>query len=251
MGSIRYVAFIDILGFKALVEKFQGRSDELGQMMKELFTSAILAAMTGESVHIRKHPDPRTLPTDVMYYQFSDSVIFYTRDDTSASLEKIVKVLCLLFARASLIGFPLRGGLVKGEIYADPPIILGRAVNKAYELEGKQNWSGLIVDDSCFAGPEEQQTKNRLLQQKWMVKTTVPIKGEPYGAEMHVINWAEFVGLRLSSMEVFQANLTKYVGHPKTKAEKEKIANTISFLKAYIGSSPLPSFLVPAILREP
>ncbi|ASJ53808.1 hypothetical protein BP422_09750 [Brevibacillus formosus] len=83
--NLRYVAFIDILGFRNIVKQFKGRVADLGTELSNIFRAAIFAALTGENVNIENLPSETELPQVVKFYQFSDSVILYTDDHKAES----------------------------------------------------------------------------------------------------------------------------------------------------------------------
>ncbi len=239
----RFVAFIDILGFKAIVERNRGNIESVGRFLQNIYQSSIVSAITGESVLIGTKHDMSNLSEDIQLYQFSDSLIMYTKDDSNYCLEKIIWTLNLLMARSVLEGIPLRGGLVKGEMFAEPPILVGDAINRAYLLESKQEWSGIIVDSGCIFLDEHEKV---LIQSKVITRAPVPVKDREQGIrfENHlVINWPEFLGQRAINEEEFKQIFWKYTGTPEGDKEIKKMEHTLAFYKEHLGSSPIPSFI--------
>lgn len=247
----RFVAFIDILGFKGIVETYKGRIDELGKKLSEIFTSAIYAAVKGEDTKVGDIP--KDLPDDISFYQFSDSVILYTKDGSSRSRDTIINALNYLLARSAIQGFPLRGGLVKEELYVNPPVLVGEGIIKAYSLEMKQEWSGVIVDEDCYPLLEDKKVD---LENKLIATASVPVKirnGEKiiFCNEGHlVINWPEFVGNLVSNKDDFKECFIKETGMPIEEKDKTKLENTLKFFENHVGFSKLPSLVfIGALLR--
>ncbi|HHT7180666.1 TPA: hypothetical protein ACTZ5A_005380 [Bacillus cereus] len=259
----RYVAFIDILGFKGIVNSYKGKINDLGEKLSQIFNASIYSAITGEDTKVGIQPGE--LPNDILFYQFSDSVILYTKDDSDNARDKMVLTLNYLLARSALQGFPLRGGLVKEELYAKPPILVGEGIIKAYGLEMKQEWSGVIVHKDCYTLLDYETTDiaNKLIARvKVPVKddTNVPVKSDNIiqvkgedgilTEEHLVINWPQFVGMRVNSREHFKECLTKETGIPSKKKDIAKIENTLNFFEQNIGYAQLPSLVFTgAILR--
>ncbi len=52
----------------------------------------------------------------------------------------------MLLAQSAIRGFPLRGALTWGDLYVSGSIIVGDPLVRAYNLESRQEWSGVIVD---------------------------------------------------------------------------------------------------------
>ncbi|WJQ78958.1 hypothetical protein [Brevibacillus brevis] len=63
--NLRYVAFIDILGFRNIVKQFKGRVADLGTELPNIFRADIFAALTGENVI----PKPKNMTVRVSIYR--------------------------------------------------------------------------------------------------------------------------------------------------------------------------------------
>lgn len=249
----RYVAFIDILGFKKIVENFCGEIHTLGNLLKGNFQAALFSAMTGQPVTVEISENGRDSKLDesstrVKHYIFSDSIIIYTEESSVEELEEIIRVLNFFVAKSLLEGFPIRGALVKGEVYTNESIIIGTPIVKAVKLEGKQEWSGIIIDETCFDSKASQSMKEDLLDKKLICFEEVLLKKEridknnsiEYERKKHlVINWPEFMGMKISQVENLQKYFTRYADQGDHSAQQKQI-ETIAFCKKNLGSSPLP-----------
>ena len=125
----RYVAFIDILGFKEMVVHI-GENVEAFQVLSCLPT--ILAQVASEN---------RTMFSDTPDFQctaFSDSVVIST---DASSISPFVGIYSIVYAVHALgkrflkAGALVRGGLSKGVLYHKGPILFGLGMVQAYELE--------------------------------------------------------------------------------------------------------------------
>ena len=147
----RVVAFIDILGFKQLVD------DEPTESLGERYRSTInLTTDLLNKPFPEEHDEPSLLPTlkkgqqYCIAYAFSDAVILIANDDREesgfATLLYAFKVTRQLIA----MGFPVRGAVTYGDIFVDleKRIFLGKALTQAYQLEQKQDWIGVLVDET-------------------------------------------------------------------------------------------------------
>lgn len=150
--SLRTVAFLDILGF---------RSKLYGTSLLELAKS--YERRIRESQFLNRPLDPtgntptlfKDHPNNVSWcsqYVFSDSIILVSHDENIMSCLKLLVYAWRLSQNFMAFGMPLRGGVVHGEMYANPSInvFLGKALAKAYELEGSQNWIGVAIDTSVM-----------------------------------------------------------------------------------------------------
>ena len=150
----RTVAFIDILGFKGIVDA--SSADELG----EKFTNVIgktLPALNGKIGDFPNEPTffpnyPRDRPYCISF-AFSDSIILISNDES----EESCLALLIYSLRVSQIligyGFPVRGAITFGEMYVDREnsLFLGKALTRAYTVEQRQNWIGLVKESQKSA----------------------------------------------------------------------------------------------------
>ncbi|MGG6437971.1 hypothetical protein ABET52_19365 [Saccharococcus caldoxylosilyticus] len=234
MNDTRYVAFIDILGFKNIVNNFNDPK-ALGAQLLINFNSALAVAINEKStsIDISQNKFPKVQSKEISFYQFSDSIILYSNDNKIHSLEKMVRTLNIFMAKSLLKGFPLRGALVKDSLFSNPPIIVGKSIIRAVKLESAQEWSGIVIDSSCFDNSEEKELLQFLLTKKLVCETDVPIKGKDRNEiefQKHiVINWPQFIGMYISSFTEVEQCFTKYSGKPDKNA-LSKIKFTIDFL---------------------
>lgn len=236
----RYVAFIDILGFKSIFNNIRN-PDDLGDQMSVILQSSIRSALLGKSVNVDDEFDLSGI-SSIKVYQFSDAIVLYTEDDNDDTLEDLVITLNLLFAQSIIRGFPLRGAITYGDLYVKGSIVVGKPLIEAYQLEGRQEWSGLIVD--CDINP---QMLSQLKSEKLIVDHEVTLKDqkntENLIIEEHlVINWPQYCGLRISSPEEFKRNFSRFSGELQKIEHIKKRERTLDFFKNNLGTKDLPSF---------
>lgn len=246
---MRYVAFLDILGFKSIIKSCND-IEMLGLELSTILQSCIKSSLNGETTLVKNNPN-LDINENIKVYQFSDSIILYTEDDNIESFNNIVLVINKLVAQSAIRGFPLRGAIVRDELYVNPPIIIGEALIKAYQLEGLQEWSGVIIDESCYS--MNYQLIEPLLKDKLIIIEEVPLKTsnqEKYKIdkssvelrEHMVINWPQFVGSKIFSIEEFDQRFCKNLGQPTDTVNKLKKERTFDFLKKNYGCKSLPNF---------
>jgi len=131
-----YVAFIDILGFSAYVsdENNANGTNDLFDFVRKF------------SYLFNTSPD---LKIDVSF--FSDSIVL-----TANELEDLVTPIYI--AESYLkdkLGLLFRGGICYGKYYHNDGVTFGPAVVSAYKLEGKANYSRIILDPTIQL-PEEK-----------------------------------------------------------------------------------------------
>jgi hypothetical protein len=131
-----YVAFLDILGFTAIVaSETPERIDRYLDFLKAIFE--------------------RDGSRFVDYVVFSDSIIITTHDDTDASLQELLKRCSALFGGLLVQGIPVRGAISHGSFITSKTqsgtFVAGRAIIEAYQFEEKQNWVGIMLAPSVIA----------------------------------------------------------------------------------------------------
>ena len=161
----RTVAFLDVLGFKALIEAVPHQ-----ELLARYRT---LQAVARQATSIPVFPDDHRRRDSDAYYDdheirrartvhvvmASDSiVVFPEADDYRGTMDVLAAVRALLAAGLKA-GLPLRGGVARGELdlLEDPQGddasdflgrfdgLVGRGLVDAYRLEGECEWSGATV----------------------------------------------------------------------------------------------------------
>jgi hypothetical protein len=136
----RYVAFVDILGFRKIINKSRNNAkfaDELAAVLKAI----------GE----RNSELERVLGEDFKMQNFSDSIIMSeaaTAQGLSHLLYQVQELGLRLLQKALLI----RGGICKGELYHDGSVIFGPAFIEAYRLESNvANFPRVVLGADAYS----------------------------------------------------------------------------------------------------
>lgn len=120
----RYIAFVDILGFRELIRKSE-REPELIEAIRS----------TINEVHKAEPGDGYVIVGDDMRSQsISDAVAISTADNGNG-LYKMLHSVQMMQWRLLERGILIRGAIVKGAILHDNHVIFGPGFNEAYRLE--------------------------------------------------------------------------------------------------------------------
>ena len=139
--SHRVIAFIDVLGFGALVDSTSNSPPKSQAKTLKRISDAILWAL-------EELDEFHTPLSDVVFTQFSDSFVlscdagqnsFALHDFTIAALSIID---CFLGSQLLL-----RGGITQGDLIHDDKLLFGPAMNRAYHLESKMARVPRIIMD--------------------------------------------------------------------------------------------------------
>lgn len=147
-----FSGFFDIIGFRALRESLGTaglhkafRSGIMPSIQHSAAGRGRSAQVDGETVYL-----PQFGEGSVSYRAISDSVIFFTRDDSFNSFIDIVNSSFMLLQ----FGFggekaPYRGGIGWGDLIDDPVgILVGSAIEDAICGESSQAWAGCMLTQS-------------------------------------------------------------------------------------------------------
>lgn len=127
----RIVAFVDILGFKTMIEDSE-IDIELRKKIKKAVEFIRESARTEED-SVRK------------VSTFSDSAVISYRLKESSLFYLLLDIIRLQLGLGAL-GIMIRGGIAIGDCYHDGNIIFGPAMNEAYRLESKvAKWPRVVI----------------------------------------------------------------------------------------------------------
>ena len=170
---MKYVAFLDILGFK---DRIRGLKAEEAKDLIRAFSGTIFNIFNGKNSDgknsnkknsnkknsDKKNSDKKNSDSKINGYIVSDSVILYSEDDSKDSLEALIKLtreICEKeFIENSIL---IRGAIEKGEFDKVPAeelpdlekgLIVGEAYIKAYLVEdsGSVKAMGVILSEDVY-----------------------------------------------------------------------------------------------------
>lgn len=146
MGTIHYekriVAFIDILGFKSLIEETQ-KPDCMPEKVENIRDAFSYIYNMLEEHYTKEQVQ------EINYSTFSDCIVFSFPIRQNDSL--FFSLLPLVWLQAELMwkhDMLLRGAITVGDIYHDDKMVFGPAMVEAHELEGKKAIYPRIILDN-------------------------------------------------------------------------------------------------------
>ena len=244
----RYVALIDILGFRSLlastpVIEVIGRIDNLLSDAQRY-----LRASTGSG-------QVRTLGE----VHFSDTILMWTPlikdihdDQEIVAGGHLFFVVTDLIYRSFIAGIPLRAGIGFGEccIDVDRQIFVGRAIVDAYEVESAQDWVGGALHPSVPFG---------IAYAGSLVKYAVPVKTGAAVVPEIALNWPDcpdspvdhkFLKKTVDAMLAAAVPMPTRVKMENTRAFVEVVQNRIRY-QAITRSGELSDWFNPVTDPDP
>jgi len=239
-----YIAYFDHLGFKDFIER-----NDLETQKRGVVNILEVIERVAADGKLKNAPDGVVADlynTTIFILNFSDTIVFWTQDDSKKSLLEILKVTFEYNWGATCYFFPARGALAYGEIqhldysyknenggayYVNS--IFGKGLVDVYQKSESTDWSGAIIDSSVIGKIIEMGLKPEILLNPFAKYYPVPYKDgsiieefafklvkEPINEEAF-INWSKKI----------RDNFANYKKRVENESVQRKIQNTIDFLE--------------------
>lgn len=127
----RFVCFLDIMGFKDMV--MRNSHETIYEQLSEL-------SKLRDSLDNYKSGTLKTV-------SFSDSIVIFTKDDSSECFANLTLAMKFLFSRAMRAGLPIKGAVSHGEmsVNSSRQIFFGQPLIDAYLLEEDIFYYGVVL----------------------------------------------------------------------------------------------------------
>jgi len=147
----KIVAFIDVLGFKNLLDK--GEVSKLKRYI-EFVAEEINVSYDGYNID---------------YLLISDTIVIYT-DYDERHFANIIRTVSMLQARLLTYKILLRGSITSGKLYTQKSknIIVGQGLINAYLLEQKAIFPRVIIDREFLKHPDYKKILFKISNEKWI-----------------------------------------------------------------------------------
>lgn len=209
----RFVAFIDILGFKDLV--MRNSHEDIYNLLNNI--SKI--RQTIENATNRDDTPSTIKDAEVYIVNFSDSIVIFSKNDNLENFILFLHSVNWLVAKSIEKSIPLKGGISHGVISLNKSsqIYFGQPIIDAYLLEEEVNYLGVVAHSSIDNYIEQNKIKND--RNRWFENIT-PLK---CGNINHInLNWFD----QIKSID------------KKDEDRKEKVISTIKSFRLTVSGSP-------------
>ncbi|WP_295782184.1 hypothetical protein [uncultured Veillonella sp.] len=218
---MKYVAFLDILGFKNIIDKKDQETAKnfIMQFSKTIFR--VFQNLEGQ------------LNSKVKGYIVSDSLILYSNDSSKESLVNLIEVVETI-CRDEYIknGILIRGGISKGDFAKikaselpnlEKALIVGKSYVKAYELEGANKVIGINLSEEVYLDILEYDNQ---LDRKLANCSKVKSQAIKYGKKADKSYLFKYITL---DFLLEDNNLSQFVNLANQSNWLEHYYNTLSF----------------------
>jgi hypothetical protein len=193
MKKRRYVAYLDILGFRTMLEKYG--AEEVASLYRQALRR--VRQLVNSDVQMQT---PGGAPQSVPWFEniegvvaFSDSIFIFA-NERHDSLAVICHAVYGAFQVFLSMGMPLRGAISFGEIEVDlaNQIYVGDPIVRAYHLAESLDVIGLVIDSTIqkpwFAVPINVVTQKKTMRRTNSIKSlAVPVTG--FGVNVDKNEW--------------------------------------------------------------
>jgi hypothetical protein len=243
----KFIAYFDYLGYKDFI--FNNDSDHLQRRAGHILRDIEISLGQGKYQDARKGVTVADLSlTRINCLNISDTVIFWTNDNSIESLEELLLVAYEFNWREILYSFPVRGvicyddidmisGQFKnqaGAIYS-PNLIYGKGLVKAHLKAENLNWAGSVIDHSVLDEINGQTNVGSFLQPFAKLYKVPYKKSEGDHDEYALLLGKE--GLNETAFENTKRGIIGAFTNDNKSIEKPRVqeilGNTISFLQTF------------------
>lgn len=246
----KFIAYFDFLGFKDFI--LNNDIEYQNQIMNDIFRDIESSLGNGKLIKSQKGLISYISESRKNCINFSDTIIFWTNDNTIESLKEITEVAYKFNWKAINFFFPIRGALVFGEIihadyrhYNDSGgkyninSVFGRGIVEAHFKAESQDWAGSVIDQSVINFLIENNLEptsylsDYAKQYKIPYKPGITVKNYEFAFRLikGTINELANKNLR-NRIERNFANHKKDISEPSVKI---KLENTLEYLKSFLA----------------
>jgi hypothetical protein len=248
----KFIAYFDYLGFKDFIEK--NDTEFQHQIMNNNFRDIEMALSNGKTKPVRQGVISDIDESIINCMNFSDTVVFWTNDDSSESMSELIRVAYNFNWHSIGFTFPLRGAIVYGEItHADfrqqnkgggiynINSLYGKGLVEAYLKAEGQHWAGTTIDVSVINEMESRGLNPEEELNEYAKKYLIPYKNvienqqEEFALKLVRGNLPEEAFLNVS--ESIKRNFGEYNKSTEHQSVQEKLTNTITYLKSFIPTN--------------
>lgn len=242
----RYIEYFDFLGYKQFIEN--NDSDHIKRRVGHILRDIELSLGQGKLKQGPNFAYGDTSKTRINSLTFSDTVLFWTQDDSIESLQELLKVTREFYWRKVMYDFPLRGALCYDDvelIHAHQSndqgaqyivnMIYGKGLVRTHLKAEDQDWAGFVIDDSVIQEIEKQTDVATFLD-SFAVKYKVPYKTPKENQEEEFVYRIVKDTLNERAFENVSQGITETFYHDnKTVNDRVQVIidNTINYLSIF------------------
>lgn len=245
----KFIAYFDYLGFKQFITNNDFARQKKGILNNlrdiEIALSRGRTRRLGNNVVV-----PDISGSNINCVNFSDTVVFWTKDASNNSLQELIDVAHQFNWRTILYFFPVRGALVFEEIgdinYCSNESaasysvssLWGKGLIMAHMKAESQNWAGTVLCQSFVDEIIKRDLDINAELSKYAKKYKVPYHDNPDNPKEEYVFKLVKNNLCDESFKNFaegiKRNFADYNKSTASQSVQQKLDNTLTFLKSFV-----------------
>ena len=213
----RYVAFLDILGFKDYVLRHS-----LGNVYSRLRT------LNGFLPTDEEQDYETDIEKRIKFTIFSDSIFIFSKDDTFVNLRHFLSYVKRVMRMALRKEIPLKGAIAYGNIVVDDEqnLFCGQPIIDAYQLEEDLQYMGVVIHHTFEEEYDKLSDTQYIKISDWIKEVPTPFK---YGKRAHYN-----LDYRIAGAKTY--DFSKYIEYQRYYSSgdaRKYVDNTLDVLKTF------------------
>lgn len=156
-----FIAYFDLLGFEQFIER--NNEEEQQRALDDIFHILEFSLANGEIEFLSSGVIAKTNLAKVNCLNFSDTFVFWTKDNSGTSLLDMMNVVSHFNTSMIMNVFPIRGTITYGDIFTarhyeksetqtsyNVNSVYGKGIIQAYKKSNMQNWAGTVIDNKLI-----------------------------------------------------------------------------------------------------
>lgn len=257
---MKFIAYFDYLGFSDFIQRndliYQRRY--IGNIFRDI-ESALAKGKLKDGRPGTKIAD--LSDSSIHCINFSDTVVFWTKDDSIDSLRELLEVTFYYNLRCIDYFFPARGSICWGEIISYNHFheskklgtyavnsVFGKGLVSAHAKAESQDWAGTVIDASVITYLNNNQVDLSQFLSPFAKEYLIPYKQNIIGSLLSIFGTKKSKEWALNLVEIKEPlndtafgnikkniidNFAKHNKRTNSKAVQRKIRNTVAFLESY------------------
>ncbi|MFA7380409.1 MAG: hypothetical protein WC150_08110 [Bacteroidia bacterium] len=243
-----FIAYFDLLGFEQFIEL--NNEEEQQKVLENIFHIMEFSLANGEIEFSPLGVVAKTSLAKVNCLNFSDTFVFWTKDNLETSFLDLMKVVSHFNSSMIMHVFPIRGTITYGDIFTarhfeksenqtsyNVNSVYGKGIIDAYKKSNAQNWAGTVIDNELIIALNDLCISIDTCIIPFAKKYNIPYKES---SNQPAIEYALNIVKEPIDEIVFnnykdsiKQNFSDYKKEVSSSAVTLKITNTIKFLESF------------------
>jgi hypothetical protein len=219
----RFVAFLDIMGFKNLVQN--SNHNTIYKILDPFSNEIMLFNVLGKTLY-----NNQSL-VNVRPVLFSDSILIVSKNDNSKSANHIMASATFILYSALSKKIPIKGAIAYGKqtAFFSKSMFFGKPLIDAFELQNELDLYGIVLHDSAEKRLNDLNEINVQKKVGHIVWYSTPMKSG--NINHYLVNWAKPELVKTMKETKDPIELVQNLYNNVSGKPRKYVDNTLDFLK--------------------